>query len=44
VITPLRPRPQDLVPTPPDTALPARGGLRRQPPIRAIDIPPVLKP
>ena len=44
VIDPMRPRPQDVVPTPPDTALPAREGLRRLPPIKATDIPPVLKP
>jgi pilus assembly protein CpaC len=44
VIDPMRPRPQDVVPTPPDTALPARNGLRRPPPIRATDIPPVMKP
>jgi len=44
VIDPLRPRPQDVVPTPPDTTLPAREGLRRAPPIKATDIPPVLKP
>jgi pilus assembly protein CpaC len=44
VIDPMRPRPQDVVPTPPDTALPARGALRRPPPIRATDIPPVLRP
>jgi pilus assembly protein CpaC len=44
VIDPMRPRPQDVVPTAPDTTLPARDGLRRQPPIKATDIPPVLKP
>jgi pilus assembly protein CpaC len=44
VIDPMRPRPQDVVPTPPDTALPAREALRRRPPIKATDIPPVVKP
>jgi pilus assembly protein CpaC len=44
VIDPMRPRPQDVVPTAPDTTLPARDGLRRQPPIKPTDIPPVLKP
>ena len=44
VIDPMRPRPQDVVPTAPDTALPAREGLRRLPPIKATDIPPVVKP
>jgi pilus assembly protein CpaC len=44
VIDPMRPRPQDVVPTAPDTALPARDGLRRQPPIKPTDIPPVMKP
>jgi pilus assembly protein CpaC len=44
VIDPMRPRPQDVVPTAPDTTLPARDALRRQRPIRATDIPPVIKP
>jgi pilus assembly protein CpaC len=44
VIDPMRPRPQDVVPTAPDTTLPARDALQRQRPIRATDIPPVLKP
>ena len=44
VIDPMRPRQQDVVPTPPDTTLPARDGLRRQPPITPTDIPPVMKP
>jgi pilus assembly protein CpaC len=44
VIDPMRPRPQDVVPTPPDTTLPARDGLRRQSPIKPTDIPPVMKP
>ncbi len=44
VIDPMRPRPQDVVPTPPDTTLPARDALRRPPPIKPTDIPPVIKP
>ena len=44
VIDPMRPRVQDVVPTLPDTAQPARDALRRPPPIRASDFPPVLKP
>ena len=44
VIDPMRPRPQDVVPTPPDTTLPARDALRRERPIKATDIPPVMKP
>jgi pilus assembly protein CpaC len=44
VVDPMRPRHQDVVPTAPDTTLPARDGLRRQPPIKPTDIPPVMKP
>ena len=44
VIDPMRPRAVDVVPTLPDTALPARDGLRRPPPIKSTDIPPVMKP